>query len=164
MIEMKLDLLQIERKIHLEDNDVEGVVLSDLEIAECLIELGRWNEALVHADGLENLYTWFGDVNGQIRILLVRAKAYLELKEFGEAGRAIIDAQAMAAWSEDKVDWEMLARVEEMRGYSHSIQGLLEDAERIEKAARRMREIQSYENPEEQEDEEEEEIYGRDCK
>lgn len=148
MLEMKLDLLEIERKVHLEDHDVEGVVTSDLEIAECLIQLGRWQEALERADGLENLYTWFGDTSGQIRILLVRAKAYLELRDFEKAGGPLIDAQAMAAWSEEKVDWEMLARVEEIRAYSHSIQGFEEDAIRVAKEVERIREILGYEKEE----------------
>lgn len=151
MLEIKLDLLEIERKVHLEDNDVEGVVVSDLEIAECLIELGRWQEAINHADGLENLYTWFGDINGQIRILLVRAKAYLELKEFDKAGSPLIDAQALAAWSEDKVDWGMLARVEEIRAYSHSVQGFAEDADRVSKEVAKIREILYYEKKESEE-------------
>ena len=148
MLEIKLDLLEIERKVHLEDHDVEGVVTSDLEIAECLIQLGRWQEAIDHADGLENLYTWFGDTSGQIRILLVRAKAFLELRDFEKAGSPLIDAQAMAAWSEDKVDWEMLARVEEIRGYSHSVQGFEEDAIRIAKEVERIREVLGYEKEE----------------
>ena len=148
MLEMKLDLLEIERKVHLEDNDVEGVVTSDLEIAECLIELERWEEAIEHADGLEDLYTWFGDTSGQIRILLIRAKAFLELRQFDKAGSPLIDAQAMAAWSEDKVDWEMLARVEEIRAYSHSIQGFAEDAKRVEKEVQRIREILNFETKE----------------
>lgn len=150
MLEMKLDLLEIERNVHLEDNDVEGVVTSDLEIAECLIELGRWEEAIKHADGLEDLYTWFGDTNGQIRILLIRAKAFLELRQFDKAGNPLIDAQALAAWSEDKVDWQMLAKVEEIRAYSHSIQGFTEDAERIEKEVKKIRAILSYEKEERQ--------------
>jgi tetratricopeptide (TPR) repeat protein len=152
MLEMKLDLLEIERKVHLEDHDVEGVVTSDLEIAECLIQLGRWQEAIDHADGLENLYTWFGDTSGQIRILLVRAKGYLELRDFEKAASPLIDAQSLAAWSEDKVDWEMLARVEEIRAYSHSIQGFEEDAIRVGKEVERIREILGYEKEEKEQE------------
>ncbi len=150
MLEMKLDLLEIERKVHLESHDVEGVVINQLETAECLIELKRWHQALELAAGLEDLYTWFGDINGQIRILLVRAKAYLELGQFADASAPLIDSQAMAAWSEDKVNWEMLAKVEELRAYSHSIQGFTEDAERVSKEVLRIREILSYENHEEE--------------
>jgi hypothetical protein len=153
MLEMKLELLEIERKVHLELHDVEGVVVNQLETAECLIELERWHEALDLAAGLEDLYTWFGDINGQIRILLVRARAHLELRQFADASTPLVDSQAMAAWSEDKVNWEMLAKVEELRAYSHSIQGFTEDAERVAREVQRMREILSYENPEEQEGE-----------
>lgn len=151
MLEIKLDLLEIERKVHLEDHDVDGVIKSDLEIAECLIELGRWEEALAAADGLEDLYTWLVDTNGQVRIHLVRARAYLELRDFQNASAPIVDSQAMAAWSEDKVDWELLARVEEMRAFSHSIQGFEEDAARIAKEVARIREILNYEKEERQE-------------
>ncbi|CAN2189378.1 hypothetical protein MCEJIRE27_00486 [Candidatus Nanopelagicaceae bacterium] len=151
MLEMKLDLLEIERKVHLENQDVEGVVMSDLEIAECLIELGRWREAIEHAIGLEDLYIWFGDTNGQIRILLVRAKAYLELGEFSEATTPLVDSQAMAAWGDEKVDWEMLAMVEEMRAFSHSLQGFTEDADRIAREVAKIREIINHRDEEESE-------------
>lgn len=156
MLEIKLDLLEIERMVHMQDHDVDAVVESDISIAECLIELGRWEDAARHADGLEDLYHWFGDLDGKIRIHLVRAKAYLELREFDKASTPLVDAQAMAAWSEDKVDWRLLANVEEMRAFSHSLQGFSEDAERIEKSVSRIREILEYEKL----DRESEEING----
>lgn len=148
MLEIKLDLLEIERMVHMQDHDVDAVVESDIEIAECLIELGRWKEAAQYVDGLEDLYNWFGDLNGKIRILLVRARAYLELQEYEKASDPIIDAQAMAAWSEDKVDWRLLAKVEEIRAYSHSLQGFVEQAKRVEAAISKIREILNFEETE----------------
>ncbi len=148
MLEIKLDLLEIERMVHMQDHDVDAVVESDIEIAECLIELGRWKEAAQYVDGLEDLYNWFGDLNGKIRILLVRARAYLELQEYEKASDPIIDAQAMAAWSEDKVDWRLLAKVEEIRAYSHSLQGFVEQAKRVEEAISKIREILNFEETE----------------
>ena len=144
MLEMKLDLLEIERGVFLENHDVEQVVLNQLATGECLIELGRWEEALEHAEVVYGLYTWFGDTEGSIRIQLVRARAYLEIQDFQSASSAIIDAQAMAAYSDDEIHWELLAKVEEMRAFSHSIQGFKEDAERIEKQVAALREILNW--------------------
>jgi hypothetical protein len=79
----------------------------------------------------------------------VRAKALLELREFENASGAIIDAQAMAAYSDDEIDWELLARVEEMRAFSHSIQGFKEAAEQIEKQVAALREILNWPTSEE---------------
>ena len=149
MLEMKLDLLEIERGVFLENHDVEEVILNQLATSECLIELGRWQEALDHADVVQALYTWFGDTEGSIRLQLVRAKALLELREFETASGAIIDAQAMAAYSDDEIDWELLARVEEMRAFSHSIQGFEEAAEQIEKQVAALREILNWPTSEE---------------
>lgn len=141
MLEMKLDLLEIERGVFLENHDVEEVILNQLATSECLIELCRWQEALNHAEVVQALYAWFGDREGSIRLQLVRAKALLELREFENASGAIIDAQAMAAYSDDEIDWELLARVEEMRAFSHSVQGFEEAAEQIEKQVAALREI-----------------------
>jgi hypothetical protein len=44
----------------------------------------------------------------------------------------------------------MLAKVEEIRAYSHSIQGFTDDAERIEKEVNKIRAILSYEKEERQ--------------
>jgi hypothetical protein len=74
----------------------------------------------------------------------VRAKALLELREFENAGGAIIDAQAMAAYSNDEIDWELLARVEEMRAFSHSVQGFEDVAAQIEKQVAMLREILNW--------------------
>lgn len=119
---------------------IEQVGWSDERSAHCAVQLGEYVEAASRGAIALDVAFFTTNRNFQTRAHLVLARAFIGLGEYEKAGNHIVDAQALATWSDEK-DWQLIVDVEQERANHCRVQGMEDPALEIEARLATVRDI-----------------------
>ena len=119
---------------------IEQVGWCDERTAHCAYRLGDYVEAAALGSLAQNVAFFCNNSKFHANAHLVLARAHIGLGDYEKAGSHIVDAQALAGFTDDK-DWQLIVDIEQERANHCRVQGMEDSALEIEARLVTIRDI-----------------------
>ena len=119
---------------------IEQVGWCDERSAHCAYKLGDYLEAATLGSVAQNVAFFCQNTKFHANAHLVLARAHIALGDYEKASNHIVDAQALAGFTDDK-DWQLIVDIEQERANHCRVQGMEDSAREIEARLATIRDV-----------------------